>query len=398
MRKTSQLSNLFRRIRVTIFILLVYMMGCSIPVPYAKTTAQFTRLVRDSPLGIASFMSGANLQQISLFMVGINPMMIAMMLMQVLMMVRLFHFDTLSANQVAYLQQILILALAILQSTTTTIALHLTSSVWRIAAVVLMLTAGSMFVMWLCFMNMQFGIGGSITIIMFNIIVSSLPNIRRAVKSLMKLSHPYLWLAGLVVIAVLFAIFWLAFNKAYYPVKVVNVLMDSHSKLVVHPIGLNMGAMMTYMVGMALLTVPLLLAGVFGRNSIWAQSWFQVTFCAVMTFLLFYFFAFVQFSPYQQAKSFRNNNMYIPGIHPGKPTQRHLARLVWFFCFPGAVFNSIQLTLGLTSQYYLMKYSGFAIIPMNILMIIMILNGVKDNVLTLIFPHKYAQFSQRGEK
>lgn len=397
MRKTSQLGNLYRRIGITLLILFIYIFGCSIPLPYVRITKQFTQIMRNTPLGVASFMSGSNMQQISIFMVGINPLMIAMMIMQLLMMIRLFHFDTLSASQMSYVQQILIFVLTVLQATTTTFALHLGKNGMQTFSSILILTAGSFFVVWLCLMNMQFGIGGSITIILFNIIISSIPTVSRSVKNLMQFSHPYLLIVGLIAVALVFAMFWIAFNKAYYPVKVVNVSLDSKSKLVVMPLGLNMGAMMTYMVGMALLTAPIMLSNMLHWHNFITQPTFEFGFSFVMSFLLFYFFSFVQFSPFQMARSLRNQNSYIPGIHPGKATQSHLSRLMWTMCFPGALMNAFLLSMGLNSQSFLGEYAGFALIPMNVLMMIMILNGVKDNVMTLVFPHKYSKLSQKGE-
>lgn len=398
MRKTSQLSNLYKRIRVTLLILFVYVLGSSIPLPYAHTSRQFVHILHHTPVGIASFMGGANLQQLSLFMVGLNPMMIAMLLMQLLMMIRVFHLDTLSMSQIMYIQQFLILGLAALQAAATTAGLQITDNPWQTAAVILILTTGSMFVTWLGFMNMQFGIGGTVTIILFNIITSSIPNVQRAIRSIRLLPYAGWWLAGLVVLAILLMIFWLAFAKAYYPLKTINVLLDSHSKPVTVPLGLNMGAMMTYMVGMALLMLPLMFSSILGPHSWLAKPSVDAFISGILSFFLYYFFSFVQFSPYQQARSYRNSNTYIPGVHPGKPTQRYLNRLMWVICFPGALLNSLQLTFGLMGQYVLGKYAGLSIIPMNVVMIVLIMNGVKDNLFTLIFPRKYERFSQRGDK
>lgn len=35
------------------------------------------------------------------------------------------------------------------------------------------------------------------------------------------------------------------------------------------------------------------------------------------------------------------------------------------------------------------QYAGFAIIPMNVVMITMFMNGIKDQIAILLFPHKY---------
>ena len=53
--------------------------------------------------------------------------------------------------------------------------------------------------------------------------------------------------------------FWVAFIHTYYPLKVINTSLPSYDPEVIFPIGLNMGAMMTYMTGMALLMIPTML-------------------------------------------------------------------------------------------------------------------------------------------
>lgn len=394
MRKTSQLSNLYRRAGATLFILFVYMLGSFIPIPFAKVTRQFVHAVNSTPASIMGFMSGASFQHLSLFMIGLNPMMIAMLFMQLLMMTRLFGFDTLSMNQMNEVQQFLILVLAVVQATGLTIAFHLTSSTFQTLAVITILTAGAMFVTWLGIMNMRFGIGGTVTIILFNIISGSIPMIRRAVKQILKLNNAYVWLTLLIILVAFLAVFWIAFSRAYYPLKTINTSLSSKEKPVIVPIGLNMGAMMMYMVGMALLVMPAFLASLLGPKSIFANPKFDALISGILSFGLFYFFSFVQFSPRQKAKEFRNSNTYIPNIHPGKPTQRYLTKLMWLLCLPGAILNTIQLVFGLMGSQFLGKYASLTIIPMNVVMIVMIMGGVRDTLLTLIFPQKYEKLAK----
>lgn len=105
-------------------------------------------------------MSGTNFQKLSLFMIGLNPLMIAMLIMQLLMMMRFFNVDSLSMRQMMIVQQIVTLILTLIQAVTLVIGLHLTSDILQALDVIIILTAGSMFVVWLGYMNMEFGIGG----------------------------------------------------------------------------------------------------------------------------------------------------------------------------------------------------------------------------------------------
>lgn len=395
MLRTSHLKNLYRRVGFTLFILFIYLLGCNIPLPFARTTKQFIHLMHSTSNSMMAFMSGANFQRLSLFMVGLGPLMIAMVFIQLLMMTRLFDFDTLSTSQVAIAQQWITLVLSIIQSIFITIGFHLTTSIYQAIAVTIILTTGAMFVTWLGFMNMKFGIGGTIVIILVNIISGSITMVRKASLQLLKLPNGYLWLIALISFSLALMVFWIAFNKTYYPLKVINISLSSKDKPILIPIGLNMGAMMTYMIGMALLMLPTMLGSILGPKSIFANPRFDAVLSGILTFCLFYFFSFLMFSPRDQARNFRNSNSYIPGIRPGEPTRRYLSRLMWPLCFPGAVLNTIQLVFGLLGPTFMGKLSGIAVIPMNMVMLVMIIGGMRDTILILLYPQKYSKVAKQ---
>lgn len=152
---------------------------------------------------------------------------------------------------------------------------------------------------------------------------------------------------------------------------------------------------MTYMIGMALLMFPTMIGSLLGRNSIFANVYFDAIISGLLAFGLFYFFAFMQFNPKEQAKQLRNSNNYVLGIRPGKPTQEYLKQKLLRVSFWGALLNAIQLTLGLLGNQLLGKFAGFAVIPMNIVMLVMFMTGIKDQLLTLLFPSRYEKLMKK---
>ena len=115
MTQRIQLDNLLKRLGATLFILIIYVLGCTIPLPLVNISTTFRQILANSSIGIMSFMSGGNLQRLSLFSVGLSPLMIAMMIIQLLTMMRLFYFDTFSIKQMMRIQQWLTLIFAIIQ-------------------------------------------------------------------------------------------------------------------------------------------------------------------------------------------------------------------------------------------------------------------------------------------
>lgn len=392
MTDKRNLMTVVKRIAFTLLIILIYVMGTYIPVPFADITARYEQILNSSSLSIMGIMSGASLTRLSIFSLGINPFMIVMLIMQLLMFTKIFGVDALSVEQVQNLQQFLILILTVVQAVLFTYSMIPERNLKRDLTVILILTAESLIVVWFTFINTKYGIGGGMPIILVNIISSIIPTIFRTMHDLRTL-HNFYWLLLVLVLIILVSIFfWVAFIHAYYPLKVINTSLPSYEPEVTFPIGLNMGAMMTYMTGMALLMIPTMLRPFFPPDSIINQTSFQAIFTAVLTFLLFYFFTFMQFPPKDQAKNFRNDHSYIPNVRPGRPTQVYLRKLLVVIAFPGAVLTAIQLTLGLFGASLFGKYAGLAIIPMNAVMLAMFISGMKDQIMTLLYPYEYDRY------
>lgn len=395
MVKKQQLSNLRWRIGYTLFILFIYILGNSIPVPFVRVTQTFHQMLNHSPISIVSFLGGANLARLSVFSVGLNPFMIAMMIVQLLTMMRLFGADTLSQHQMMIAQQWLSLVLAIVQSTALVYAFKLTANFWQSLAAILIFTAGSMFVLWMGLMNMQFGIGGTMTLILFNIISSSINPLVHSVKQMGRLDNGTWLIVALVVLAVVELVFWVAFSRVYYKAVMININLPSETKPLTLPLALNLGAMMTYMIGMALLMLPLMLTQFFKHQTLFTNINFQIWFCAIMTFVLFYFFTYLQFNPREQAKKMRNQNSYVVDVRPGKPTKNYFAWHWLWICLPGALLNAAQLTFGLVGAQFLGKYTAFALVPINIVMIVMFMKTIEDQLLIMLVPHRYERLMKR---
>ena len=392
MTDKKNLMVVVKRMAFTLFIILIYVMGTYIPLPFAEITSRYEQILHSSSLSIMGIMSGASLTRLSIFSLGINPFMIVMLIMQLLMFTKILGVDALSVEQVEYLQQFLILTLTVVQAVLFTYSMIPERNLKRDIMIVLILTAGSLIVVWFTFINTKYGIGGGMPIILVNILASVVPTIIKTIKDLRSLDNFY-WLLFLLFLLIFGSLyFWVAFIHTYYPLKVINTSLPSYDPEVIFPIGLNMGAMMTYMTGMALLMIPTMLQPYFPPDSFINQPYFRAIFTAVLTFLLFYFFTFMQFPPKDQARNFRDGHNYIPNVHPGKPTQMYLRKLLLIIAFPGAILTTIQLTLGLFGTNMLGKYAGLAVIPMNAVMLAMFISGMKDQVITLLYPYKYDRY------
>lgn len=396
MKGSPQLKNLRHRVEWLLLIMFIYCLGMAIPLPFVRVTARYTHVLQNSSLGLLSLMGGSNYNQITLFSIGINPMMISMILVQLLQMGGILGFDALSQRQINWLQQLLTLIFAAIQGMTIVWGLHLIPhhDIEKIASAVLILTTGAMFVTWLGSMNSKKGIGGMITLILINISVGMVPRIQSAIQAMSKMNHPVFLIVGLLVLSLALVYFWIAFSYAYYPIPLIQMTLPSYSKPLTLPIGLNSGAMMTFMMGMALITLPMM-AGQVLQIPWLLNPWFNVIYSSVVTFALFYFFTFMQFNPKEQAKMMRNQNNYILDVRPGLPTQKYLTkRLVWV-SLPGAILNTFQMVFGIVGVRYLGSLGSIAFLPMIIVMIVMFMFGIKDMILIMLVPHEYEKMMKK---
>lgn len=394
MVEKSNLQGLIKRALMTLLIIFIYVAGLHIPLPFVEITSKYHDLVTNTPLSLMSIMSGASFARLSIFSIGLNPFMIAIFVLQILTLTKVFGFDALSTDQVQIVQQFIILILAIVQSTIFTFSMITTRDLVQDLIVILLLTAGSMLVFWLCIMNIKFGVGGTAPVILVNIVTSAITSTIGTIVSLEN-DNNFVWNTIITLaLIVLLIYFWAAFSHAYYPLQSINTMLPSYAEPVVIPIGLNMGAMMTYMIGMGILTLPTMLTNYFSPDSIVNNIYFDAGISFILVFILFYFFTFMQFDPREEAKRLRNTNGYILNVRPGRPTQKYLTRLLLVISLPGALLNSLMLTFGLLGTRLLGKYAGISLIVMNVVMITMFGLNISDQIKTLMFPYKYEQLKK----
>ena len=80
-----------------------------------------------------------------------------------------------------------------------------------------------------------------------------------------------------------------------------------------------------------------------GSTTTWSnhQSWFYIGFYTLLILFFAYFYTAIAFNPAQQADIIRKQGGFIPGIRPGPPTERYLAKVLNRITLPGALFLTV---------------------------------------------------------
>ncbi len=402
-----KLEDLRKKMLYVLFILLIYRIGCAIPVPFVLPDIfeQFSATTAGSVFQYLSIMTGSAFSQATLFALGISPYITASIVIQ-LLAVAIPKLEELSKEgeegkkKLNQITRYVTVALAIITAigyfqllrSQSFLALDGFSKgevFFAAVIVVAVYCAGSAIVMWIAEKINENGIGNGISLILFANIVSSLP---RMVTSLWQQYivngaiggrvGGILIAVGVLVFSVASIMFIVFINDSerrlpvQYAKKVVGRKMygGQNSNL---PLKLNMTGVMPIIFANSILTLPATVKMFLTNKSNWfykVLSWFDTDgwLYAVLTFILIiafaYFYVTISFNPIEVANNLKKNGGFIPGIRPGKPTSDYITKVLNRITLIGALFLDIIAVLPLIvnmasgAQLSALAFTGSSII------------------------------------
>ena len=382
----SRLRNMFRvpdlrnKILFTIFIIFIFRLGSHIPVPYVDFKAvqelQSQSKGAGGVLGLFNLFSGGALTAVSIFFLGIMPYITASIIMQLLQVVipKLEQWQQegqVGQKKITQWTRYVTIGLALIQSTGFVFALHQGKGgllgfagfqgtdmipnfdAGRAALIVLTWTAGTAVVMWLGELITQRGIGNGMSILIFASVVSRLPAQGSAIWS--QGSKFQFFTIILIGVAMIVGIVFVESGQRRIPVqfakRVVGRRMYGGQSTYI-PLKVNQSGVIPVIFASSLLSFPAILATVLPQswsgvktwisdNLVNHQGWWYISFYTVLIIFFSYFYTAIAFNPVQQADIIRKQGGFIPGIRPGPPTERYLAKVLNRITLPGAIFLMI---------------------------------------------------------
>jgi preprotein translocase subunit SecY len=218
----------------------------------------------------------------------------------------------------------------------------------HILFMILVLTAGTAFVMWLGENITQRGIGNGMSILIFSNVISAIPIYGEFIKE--DKGWPFLGLIIVVCILLLVAIVFMEQGQRRIPVTFAKRLQGRRvyqGQSTYIPMKVNAAGVIPIIFANSLLYIPILLSNVLPSSGF--RSWVQSNlgggtdsaYLILYGFLIViftFFYVHVTFDPYQQADQIQKQGGYIPGFRPGKPTERYLSRILNRLTLPGSLF------------------------------------------------------------
>jgi preprotein translocase subunit SecY len=375
-RNAMRLPDLRNKIMFTLLILIVYRIAAHIPVPNVDPAALQSVFSTNQLLGFLDLFSGGALSNFSIAAMGVYPYITAQIIMQLAIGIyppleRLQREGGEAGRQrINLITHLLTIPIAALQAFAQAFSLTqtnppaltnfgLTTFPVETLSIVITMTAGTMFAMWLGELISEQGIGSGMSIIIFSGIVAAVP---QRIGQMLTTNVPALIFFLIISIVTIVGIIYIQEGHRRIPVQYGkrvrgNKVYGGQSTHI--PLRINSSGMIPLIFAISILIFPGVIAGYFTAsdnaiisgiaNAVYnsfnqnSPVYWIVYFLMVIGFT--YFYTDVIFRQQNIPEMLQQNGGFIPGIRPGKKTEDYLNGVLQRITLVGALFLGIVAIL-----------------------------------------------------
>ncbi|WP_192988235.1 preprotein translocase subunit SecY [Carnobacterium mobile] len=375
LKTAFQAKDIRKRILFTLGILIIFRIGTHLTVPGVNASAlQGLSASSNGLFGLLNTFGGGALSQFSIFALGVSPYITASIVIQLLQMDIIPKFvewskqGEVGRRKLNQVTRYVTIGLAFVQAIGISFGFNALTGEGLIKdpgtatylTIAIILTAGTMFVMWLGEQITVKGFGNGVSMIIFSGIVAKIPtDVVTYYNSQIRNAGDQLTTAILFSVALVIAIAIVAIVVVYienakrkipvqYSKRATGTSQSSHL-----PLKVNSAGVIPVIFASSFIMTPQTLLGFFGQNYGDAQ-WFiimnkifnmQEPIGAALYILLIvvftYFYAFIQVNPEKVAENLQKQGGYIPSVRPGKPTQDYISSTLTRLSTVGALYLGI---------------------------------------------------------
>lgn len=385
----------------TLLLIMIFRVAASITTPGVIVDSGFGK-DPSSFVGIMNMMGGGALKNFSIVALGISPYITASIIMTMLQsevfppLYRLSKSGPAGKRKINIITRILTLAFAIIQAITIIQSLsgagalvHLKPPFnnwkYKFLALPVLLMAGSLFTLFLGEQITNKGVGNGTSLIIFSGIAANLPSkFKGAWDELLVGNGDKSTFVGImdllvylfVFLILIYIIGYLYRAERHVPIQQTGAGMTKEKENISHlPIKLNPAGVMPVIFSLSISILPVTIAQFMKRNNefrIWLEDNMRLTqpiglsFLIVLTFLFTIVMSLITFNPYNVADNFKKNSTFIPGVKPGKDTEKYLTgiiiRLSFFSAFYLSAITSVQYLEQIIGLDHSMTFGGTSLI------------------------------------
>ena len=376
-KNAFKIKEIRKKLFFTFMMLLVIRLGSQLPVPginrnfFADWFAQQT----GDAFNFFDAFTGGSFLNMSVLALNITPYITSSIIMQ-LMTIAIPKLEEMQRDgadgrkKIASITRYVTVALALIESSAMAIGfgrqgLLQTYNVMNVITVIVALTAGSAFLMWIGERITENGVGNGISIVLTINILSRMPQDITQLfeqfvigKSIAKGAVAAIIIVAIIVLMVVLVI---VLNDGVRKIPVQYAKKIQGRKMVGGqttniPLKVNTAGVIPVIFASSLMQLPVIVCSFFGINGsgVWAgilkglnsnywcnpgQPIYSIGLLIYIVLVIFfaYFYTSITFNPLEIAENMKKQGGFIPGIRPGKPTSDYLSKVLTYIIFIGAV-------------------------------------------------------------
>ena len=411
LRQIWKTENLRDKILFTFAMLVVFRLAAHITIPGAdieKIRFIFENQSRgNSALSVFSLLTGGAMENFSIVLMGLTPYINASIIMQLLGVIMpsiesLKKEGEAGQKKINQYTRLLTVPLAFLQSYGMMVLINRfspggaivdTSSMATMLPMMLIVTAGTVFLMWLGELISEKGMGNGISLLIFAGIVATVPT---QIASAFQAASPPV-LIGLVVGTIALTVFIIYVSEADKRLPVVYASRRSKvQQKSFLPLKVNQAGMIPIIFAISVVSMPSVLANFFvqaksenlrmagefitkhlnpGSPTFWYNALYSV-----LIFAFTYFYVSIVFEPKKIADNIQNRGGFIPGYRPGQETTKYLERTINNLTFWGGLFLAFVAVAPLFFERWLSGGGGSVTLFVSGASMIIVVSVVLDMI------------------
>lgn len=353
-RSAWKIKDLRTKILWTLLLIVIYRLGCFIPVPGVNSQYIAEMVGKYDMLGFLDVITGGSFANFTIFAMGITPYINASIIMNLLTIAipsleRMAKEGDQGRKKIEKITRILGVCFAFIMSMGISMGLGPNAvlpvsdfPLWMsYATIALVLTAGTAFLMWLGEKITNVGIGNGISFIIFASIVSRVPTFTYGLFERTFKGEMNFWLLPVLlvlVVAIIAGVTFVDMGVRKIPVQYAKRVVGRkvYGGQSTHiPIKVNSNGVLPLIFAMTLMQLPGLVAQFWPESGFYAAyiKYFgtgTVTYFFLYTALIVffsYFYTMITFNPIEMSKNIQANGGFVPGIRPGRPTSDYLGKI-----------------------------------------------------------------------
>ena len=382
-----KIKEIRKKILITLLLIVIYRLGCFIPIPGVNTAVLAEAVQQYDILGFLDLLTGSSFSQFTLFAMGISPYITASIILQLLTIAipaleRLSKEDD-GREKIERITRYTGIGLAMVQSIGIFVGLQnaaqagqdvvINPGFWTYATIGICSTAGTAFLMWLGERITENGIGNGISMLIFASIVSRVPaTLIGWVQQL--ITGTMAWWKFIILLVVVLGLITLVTHvdqaqrriPVQYAKRVVGRKMYGGQSTYL-PIKANANGVLPLIFAMTFIQFPGMIAQFWPASGFYSFYTKYLGSTSVVYYIIYalliiafgYFYSSITFNPIEMSKNLQQNGGFITGLRPGKPTSDYLAKISSRLTMFGSLFLAVIAILPTLALHLIGQTSAF---------------------------------------